>query len=293
MADPGTRARVPVRRRWYRQLYVWVLAGMVLGAATGLLAPEFGRSMEVLGDTFVSLLTMLLGPIIFCMVVGGIAAVANLCQVGKVALRSIVYFEVVTTIALILGLAVVNLVRPGDGMGVDAHSLKVSAEVAQHTDAGQTLKWTDYFTQLVPDNIVGSFAEGAVLQILFFAVLFGIALAVIGEPARPIARGIEGLSRVLFTIVRLVTYAAPVGVFGAMAYTTGSLGTATVGALLKLIGTFYATSVVFMVVVFGSVLLLVGLSPLRTLRYFRSEILLSAVPRRSSTPSPRVSASRA
>ncbi|MFC9220142.1 cation:dicarboxylate symporter family transporter [Streptomyces hygroscopicus] len=275
MTDPEMRARVPNRRRWYHQLYVWVLAGMALGAATGLLAPELGRSMEVLGDTFVSLLTMLLGPIVFCMVVGGIATVANLRQVGKVALRSIVYFEVITTIALVFGLTVVNLVRPGDGMGVDAGSLKVSSEVAEHAHAGQSLKWTEYFTQLVPDNIVGSFAEGAVLQVLFFAVLFGIALAVIGEPARPVARGVESLSRVLFTIVRLVTYAAPVGVFGAMAYTTGSFGTATIGALFKLIGTFYATSVLFVVVVFGSVLLLVGLNPLRTLWYFRSEILLA------------------
>jgi aerobic C4-dicarboxylate transport protein len=271
MTDPGTRAP----RRWYRRLYVWILAGMALGAATGLVAPEFGRSLEVLGDTFVSLLTMLLGPIIFCMVVGGITAVANLRHVGAVALRSIVYFEVVTTIALVLGLVVVNVVRPGAGMGVDAASLTVSDEVAERTDAAQSLEWTDYFTQLVPDNVVGSFAEGAVLQILFVAVLFGTALAVIGEPARPIARGVENLSAVLFTMVRFVTYAAPVGVFGAMAYTTGNFGAATIGALLTLIGTFYATSLVFVVVVLGSVLLLVGLNPLRTFRYFRSEILLA------------------
>jgi aerobic C4-dicarboxylate transport protein len=275
MADPGTQVRVSPRRRWYRRLYVWVLVGMALGAATGLVVPEFGRSLEVLGDTFVRLLTMLLGPIIFCMVVGGIAAVANLRQVGKVALRSIVYFEVVTTVALLLGLAVVNVVQPGAGMGVDAAALTLSDDVAERADAARSLEWTDYFTQIVSHNIVGSFAEGAVLQILFFAVLFGIALAVIGEPARPIARGIDRLSQVLFTIVRLVTYAAPVGVFGAMAYTMGTFGAATLGALLELIGTFYVTSVVFVVVVLGSVLIMVGLNPLRTFRYFRSEILLA------------------
>ncbi|WP_084216396.1 cation:dicarboxylate symporter family transporter [Pseudonocardia spinosispora] len=271
MAGPGARARVG----WYRRLYVWVLAGMVLGAVTGLVAPEVGKSLEILGDTFVSLLTMLLGPIIFCMVVGGIATVANLRQVGKVALRSIVYFEIVTTLALVLGLLVVNVVRPGEGMGVNAASLTVSHEVAERTAAGQSVRWTHYFTQLVPANIVHSFAEGAVLQILFFAVLFGVALAVIGEPGRPITRGIERLSHVLFTIVRFVTYAAPVGVFGAMAYTTGNFGAATIGALLRLIGTFYATSAVFVLVVLGSVLLLVGLNPLRTFRYFRSELLLA------------------
>jgi aerobic C4-dicarboxylate transport protein len=207
--------------------------------------------------------------------VGGIATVANLRQVGKVALRSIVYFEIVTTIALVLGLIAVNVVRPGAGMGVDADSLTVSEEVAERTAAGQSVDWTHYFTQLVPDNIVSSFAEGAVLQILFFSVLFGVALAVIGEPARPIARGVEQLSHVLFTIVRFVTYAAPVGVFGAMAYTTGNFGAATIGALLTLIGTFYGTSLVFVLVVLGSVLLLVGLHPLRTFGYFRSEILLA------------------
>lgn len=272
MTDPDPAVPAP---RWYRRLYVWILAAMVLGAVTGLVAPEVGKSLEVLGDTFVSLLTMLLGPIVFCMVVGGIATVANLRQVGGVALRSIVYFEIVTTIALVLGLVVVDVVRPGAGMGVDPGSLTVSEEVAERTAAGQSLDWTHYFTQLVPDNIVGSFAEGAVLQILFFSVLFGVALAVIGEPARPIARGVERLSLVLFTMVRLVTYAAPVGVFGAMAYTTGNFGAATIGALLALIGTFYATSLVFVVVVLGSVLLLVGLHPLRTFRYFRSEILLA------------------
>ena len=274
MNDPDTAVPVPAPR-WYRRLYVWILAAMVLGAVTGLVAPEFGKSLEVLGDTFVSLLTMLLGPIIFCMVVAGIATVANLRQVGKVALRSIVYFEIVTTIALVLGLVVVNLVRPGAGMGVDAGSLAVSDEVAERTAAGESLDWTHYFTQLVPENIVGSFAEGAVLQILFFSVLFGVALAVIGEPARPIARGVERLSHVLFTMVRFVTYAAPVGVFGAMAYTTGNFGATTIGALLTLVGTFYATSLVFVFAVLGSVLLLVGLHPLRTFRYFRSEILLA------------------
>jgi aerobic C4-dicarboxylate transport protein len=277
MADQSTAppAAAPARTPWYRQLYVWVLVAMVLGAVTGLLAPEVGASLEVLGDTFVSLLTMVLGPIIFCMVVGGIAAVADLRQVGKVALRSIVYFEIVTTIALVLGLFVVNLVRPGAGMGVDAGSLTVSEEVAERAEAGQALEWTDYFTQLVPENIVGSFAEGAILQILFFSVLFGIALAVIGEPARPIARGIERLSQVLFRVVRFVTYAAPIGVFGAMAATTGQFGAATIGALLALIATFYGTSLVFVLVVLGGVLLMVGLSPVRTYRYFKAEVLLA------------------
>jgi aerobic C4-dicarboxylate transport protein len=274
-ADSMTGGRTQARGRWYRQLYVWVLIGMVLGAATGLIAPKFGKSLEILGDSFVSLLTMLLGPIIFCMVVGGIGAVANLRQVGKVALRSVLYFEVVTTIALLLGLVVVNLVRPGAGLNIAAGSLAISDDVAEKTAAGESLQWTHYFTQLIPENIVKSFADGALLQVLFFSVLMGVAIAVLGERARPVARGIQTLNEILFTVVRFVTYAAPVGVFGAMAFTTASFGASLLGALVTLVLTFYGTAIVFVVVVLGAVLLLVGFAPMRTFRYFKDEVLLA------------------
>ena len=264
-----------VRRRWYRQLYVWVLVAMVLGAATGLIAPNIGTSLEILGDSFVSLLTMLLGPIVFCMVVGGIAAVADLRQVGKVALRSILYFEVVTTVALLLGLVVVNIVRPGSGLNVSASSLTLSKDVAAKAELAQSQSWTHYFTQLIPDNVVASFADGAILQILVFSVLVGLALAVLGERARPVARGIELLNDVVFTVVRFVTYLAPIGVFGAMAYTTGHFGASMLGGLVRLILTFYGTAVLFIVVVLGGILLLMGLNPVRTLRYFTDEVLLA------------------
>jgi aerobic C4-dicarboxylate transport protein len=270
-----TPARAGLRGRWYRQVYVWVLVGMVLGAATGLLAPAIGKSLGVLGDTFVNLLTMLLGPIIFCMVVGGIGAVANLRQVGAVALRSILYFEVITTIALVLGLAVINVVRPGEGLNIAVGSLKISEEVAKKTSAAESLDWTHYFTQLVPGNVVASFASGAILQILLFSVLVGIAIAVLGERARPVARGIAIIGEILFTVVRFVTCVAPVGVFGAMAYTTANFGVSMLGALVKLILTFYGTAIIFTVVVLGSVLLLIGLAPWRTLRYFKEEVFIA------------------
>ncbi|MEV5651195.1 cation:dicarboxylase symporter family transporter [Nocardia sp. NPDC052254] len=270
------RDTTPSRARpWYRRLYVWVLAGMAAGAITGLVAPDLGDSLQVLGDLFVSLLTMLLGPILFCMVVSGIAAVANLRSVGKVALRSILYFEVVTTVALLLGLVVVDLVEPGSAMHVDPSRLRLSESVAQRAAAGTELDWTDYFTQLVPDNAVAAFAEGHILQILFLSVLIGIAIASMGEQGRAVARATERVSAVLFTVVRFVTYLAPVGVFGAMAYTTGHFGAATLGALVELIATFYLTSLVFVVVVLGGALLLAGLRPLRTFRYFKEEVLLA------------------
>lgn len=272
----GAAGREPtLATPWYRRLYVWVLIGMAAGGATGLAAPELGSSLEVLGDVFVSLLTMLLGPILFCMVVSGIAAVANLRAVGKVALRSIIYFEAVTTIALLLGLVVVNVVRPGAAMSVDPATLEVSEAVAERTTAAESVTWTDYFTQLVSGNAVAAFAEGHILQILFVSILIGVAIASMGERGRPVTGAIERIAEVLFIVVRYVTYLAPIGVFGAMAYTTGHFGVATLGALAGLIATFYATSFVFVVVVLGGVLFLAGLRPLRAFRYFKEEVLLA------------------
>lgn len=265
----------PKRSRWFQRLYVWVVAGMVAGVVVGFLAPEFGASLEPVGDAFIALITMLLGPIIFCMVVSGIAAVSNLRKLGAVAMRSLIYFEIVTTIAMIFGLVAVNVVRPGADLRVDPASLEVTAAAAERIDAAKGLQWSDYFTQLIPSNIVESFATGSILQILVFSVLFGIALTVVGEPAKVVARGVDRLSMVLFTIVRFVTYLAPIGVFGAMAYTVGAHGAAVITGLLKLIGTFYVTSALFIVIVLGGVLLLARLNPLYTLRYFREEVLLA------------------
>lgn len=265
----------PKRPRWFQHLYVWVLAGMIAGIIVGFLAPEFGASLEPVGDAFIALITMLLGPIIFCMVVAGIAAVRDLRKLGAVAMRSLIYFEIVTTIAMIFGLVAVNIVRPGADLRVDPASIEVSAAAEERIDAATGMHWSDYFTQLIPSNIVESFATGSILQILVFSVLFGIALTVVGEPAKAVARGVERLSAVLFTIVRFVTYLAPIGVFGAMAYTVGAHGAAVIAGLLKLIATFYTTSALFIVIVLGGVLLLVRLNPLHTLRFFREEVLLA------------------
>ncbi|WP_396919573.1 cation:dicarboxylate symporter family transporter [Mycolicibacterium sp.] len=269
-------ANPPSRRTpWYRHLYVWVLIAMALGTAVGLVWPSAGKSLKPLGDAFVSLLTMTLGPLILCMVVAGIGAVANLGAVGRVALRSIIYFEIVTTIALALGLLAVNLIRPGVGLHADASSLELSDKVADGVAAGKELAWYDYFLQVIPSNIVASLADGAILPILFFAVLFGIGLQLLGERGRPVAQGVERVGEALFAVVRIVVWAAPVGVFGAMAYTAGNFGAASLGALLKLILTFYATSIVFIAVVLGGILLSVGLHPWRVLRYFRDEVLVA------------------
>ncbi|WP_162239331.1 MULTISPECIES: cation:dicarboxylate symporter family transporter [unclassified Plantibacter] len=269
------RSLSPKRSRWFQRLYVWVVVGMIAGIVVGFLAPDFGASLEPVGDAFIALITMLLGPIIFCMVVAGIAAVHDLRKLGAVALRSLIYFEIVTTIAMVFGLVAVNVVRPGADLRVDPASLEVSADAAERIDAAKGLHWSDYFTQLIPSNIVESFAAGSILQILVFSVLFGIALTVVGEPAKIVARGVERLGMVLFTIVRFVTYLAPIGVFGAMAYTVGAHGAAVIAGLVKLIVTFYGTSALFIVIVLGGILLLARLNPLYTLRYFREEVLLA------------------
>ena len=152
------------RRRWFQRLYVWVLIGMVAGITVGLVAPELGESLEPLGDGFISLITMLLGPLIFCMVVSGIAAISDLRKLGAVALRSLIYFEVVTSIAMILGLIAVNVVKPGADLHVDAASLEISESAAERIDAAASMHWSDYFTQLIPSNIIESFATGSILR---------------------------------------------------------------------------------------------------------------------------------
>lgn len=270
-AEGAAASRTP----WYRHLYVWVLIAMALGVTVGLLWPTTGTALKPLGDAFVSLLTMTLAPLVLCMVVAGIGAVANLGSVGKVALRSMIYFEVVTSIALGLGLLAVNIIRPGAGLHADVSSLEVTEKVADGIAAGQDLSWYDYILQIIPSNIVASLAAGAILPILFFAILFGISLQSMGERGRHIARGVERLGEALFHVVRIVVWAAPVGVFGAMAFTAGNFGAASLGALVKLIATFYATSLVFIVVVLGGILLLVGLQPWRVLHYLKDEVLLA------------------
>ncbi|MDR6908516.1 aerobic C4-dicarboxylate transport protein [Rhodococcus fascians] len=274
---PTTERAVAAARRtpWYRHLYIWVLIAMALGTSVGLLWPTTGKALKPLGDAFVSLLTMTLAPLVLCMVVAGIGAVANLGSVGKVALRSLLYFEVVTSIALGLGLLAVNMIEPGAGLNTEVDSLEVTDKVANGIAAGQDLSWYDYILQIIPSNIIASLADGAILPILFFAILFGISLQLMGERGRDIARGVERLSEALFQVVRIVVWAAPVGVFGAMAFTAGNFGAASLGALAKLIATFYATSLVFVVVVLGGILMLVGLRPWRVLRYFKDEVLLA------------------
>jgi aerobic C4-dicarboxylate transport protein len=268
MPSPQPRAR----QRWYRQLYLWVLVAIAAGIAVGAAAPGVAVQLAPLGDSFVSLIKMVITPIIFVTVVTGIAGVGRLREVGRVGIRSLVYFEALSTVALALGLVVMDVLRPGDG--VHAKVPKATGAAAEYIKTGQTQSAWHYLTDMIPNSFVGAFAAGSVLQVLVIAVLFAVALKLIGEPAEGIARGVEKLGAVLFAILRIVMYAAPVGAFGAMAFTVGKYGLHTLTSLGKLIGIFYGTSALFVVVVLGAVCAIQRINILRLLRYIGAELLI-------------------
>jgi len=215
---------------------------------------------------------MVIAPVIFCTVVSGIAGMQSMRSVGRVGVKALVYFEVLTTIALILGLVVINVVRPGEG--VNATPPEVSGTVAGYVSQGETSHWYDPIFHIFPESVVGAFAQGDVLQVLFFSVLFAIALHFMGEVGRPITRAIDLLGKAFFQVIRIVMYAAPIGAFGAMAFAIGKYGIGTLTSLFELIMTFYATAIFFVVVVLGIVAALCGINILKLLRYLKEELLI-------------------
>ncbi|WP_325053060.1 C4-dicarboxylate transporter DctA [Thermomonospora amylolytica] len=262
------------RAPWYRQLYAWVLVAIALGIAVGHFWPLVGSGLEPLGTTFVNAIKMLIPPVIFLTVVSGIAGVADLRGVGRVGLKALVYFEVVTTVALVLGLVAVNVFRPGAGVHARPEQIQVTGKAAGYIQEGENQSWWHFLTDLVPSSIVGAFAEGNVLQVLFFAVLFGIAVKALGPAGAPITAGVNHLSAAIFKVLSYVMYAAPVGAFGAMAYTIGTYGISTLTSLGKLIALFYGTSVFFVVVVLGGIAMANRVNLFRLLRYLRDELLI-------------------
>src|SRR5215208_5476158 len=214
----------------YTHLYVQVLTAIVLGVLLGHFYPHLGEAMKPLGDAFIKLIKMLIAPIIFCTVVHGIASMEDLKKVGRVGLKALIYFEVVTTLALIVGLVIVNLLQPGTGMNVDARTIDTRSIQIYTTKAGQQ-GTVDFLMHIIPNTIVGAFAEGEILQVLFFAILFAFAVSMLGERGKPVLTFIDVVSHTLFNIVGFVMKLAPIGAFGAMAFTIGKYG---VGTLLSL-----------------------------------------------------------
>ncbi|MBV9108587.1 MAG: dicarboxylate/amino acid:cation symporter, partial [Gemmatimonadetes bacterium] len=264
-----TAGRQPI----YKSLYVQVLCAIALGVLLGVLAPDVGASMKPLGDGFVKLVRMIIAPVIFCTVVTGIAGMQNMKQVGKAGGLALLYFELVSTLALIVGLLVINVARPGAGMHVHPGSLDASA-VANYTKPGQMQGPTDFLLHVIPASFVGAFAEGEILQVLLVAVLFGFALHRLGERGRPVYDLVERISAVLFGMVAIIMRVAPIGAFGAMAFTIGKFGVGTLLSLAGLMASFYATCLIFVFVVLGIIARIHGFSIFRFVRYIREELLI-------------------
>jgi aerobic C4-dicarboxylate transport protein len=258
---------------WYRHLYVQVLGAIALGILLGHFYPTIGESMKPLGDAFIKLIKMLIAPIIFCTVVHGIASMEDMKKVGRVGVKALIYFEVMTTIALIIGLVVVNLWQPGVGMNIDPAQLDTSS-VSTYTTAAGEKSQLDFFMHIIPATVVGAFAEGEILQVLLIAILFAFALHWLGERGKPLLNTIDLTAHVFFGIVGIVMKVAPIGAFGAMAFTIGKYGLGTLLSLASLMAGFYATCLLFVLVVLGVVARLCGFSIFKFIRYIKEELLI-------------------
>ena len=260
-------------RPLYKSLYVQVLAAVLVGVLLGHFAPESAVKLKPLGDGFIRLVKMMLAPIIFCTVVIGIAGMEDLKKVGKTGGLALVYFEIVSTIALIVGLVVVNLLRPGEGMHVDPATLDTQA-IANYTASGKSMSAIDFLMNVIPTTVVDAFAKGEILQVLLFALLFGFALHHLGGRNTRLYELIEQFSQVLFRIIAIIMKVAPLGALGAMAFTIGKYGVGSLVSLGKLMGSFYLTCVLFVGIVLGLIARLHGFSLWKFIAYIREELLI-------------------
>ncbi len=260
-------------KRFHQHLYFQVLVAIVLGAFIGHFWPAFGESLKPLGDGFIKLVKMIIAPVIFLTIVSGIAGMRDLEKVGRVALKAFVYFLTFSTLALIVGLIVANVVRPGAGMNIDPATLDTKA-VAGYAAKAHDQTIVGFLLHVIPDTVVSAFAEGEILQVLFFSILFGVSLALIGDRGRPVLDILESAGQAFFRLVHILMKAAPIGAFGAFAFTIGKYGIGSIANLAALVGTFYLTSILFVVVVLGAVARFNGFSILKLIRYLRAELLL-------------------
>lgn len=269
-ASPG----VPPRARpWWRSLYLQVLLAIVLGVLVGHFAPATGEALKPLGDAFIKLVKMIIAPVIFLTVVTGIAGMRDLTRVGRVAGKAFLYFLFFSTLALIVGLIVGNLIRPGAGLNIDPRTLD-AAQVGQYAAQAHDATISGFLIGIIPDTALSALSEGNILQTLFIAILFGVALALIGDRGDRILAALEDLSMAFFKVVAIVMKAAPIGAFGAMAFTIGAYGLGTLANLAGLVATFYLTSLLFVIVVLGSVARIAGFSIFRLVSYLKAELLL-------------------
>jgi aerobic C4-dicarboxylate transport protein len=261
-------------RPFYRDLSFQVLAGMLLGVAVGHFFPSAGEKMQPLGDVFIRLIQMAVGPVIFCSVVGGIAGVGDMKKVGRVAIIALIYFEVVTSIALVIGLVTINLFRPGAGMNVDVTTLNTTQAASYIESAREFVSTSQFLLNIIPRTIVSGFVEGDILQILFVSVVLGFGLASAGERAQPMLNIIDSFASGLYWVIGLAMKISPIAAFGAIAFTVSRFGVGSLLSLGKLIGEFYLTCVLFITLVLWPIARYTGFSLLKLMRYIRSELLL-------------------
>lgn len=262
-----------LRTPWYRILYVQVLLAVAAGILVGAFFPEFGKSLKPLGDGFIKLVKMMIAPIIFCTVVHGIASMGDLKRLGRTGFKALVYFEVVSTLALVIGLVVVNLLRPGEGFNLDVHTLDAKVSQSYLTKAHSTDK-ADFLLNIIPSSFLGAFTSGDLLQVLFIAILTALAITFLPGRGQAVLQVVEEGGKLFFGVMGIVVRAAPIGAFGAMGYTVGGFGLGSLNKLLALMMGFYLTSGIFVVVVLGLILKASGLSIFRYLAYIKDELLL-------------------
>lgn len=276
-----------VRQPFYKMLYVQVLAAITIGILLGHFYPETGVALKPLGDGFVKLIKMVIAPIIFCTVVSGIAGMQDMKAVGKTGGYALLYFEIVSTIALIIGLVVVNVVQPGVGMHVDPSTLDAS-KIAAYAQAGEAQTTIGFLLNVIPATVVGAFANGDILQVLFFSVIFAFALQRMGEFGRPVLEFIDRIAHVMFGIINMIMKLAPIGAFGAMAFTIGQYGVGSLVQLGQLMLCFYITCFFFVLIVLGGICRAHGFSVLRLIRYIREELMIVLGTSSSESALPRM-----
>ncbi|MHA6193541.1 dicarboxylate/amino acid:cation symporter [Pseudomonas wadenswilerensis] len=275
------------RQPLYKSLYIQVLVAITIGILLGHYYPEVGVSLKPLGDGFVKLIKMVIAPIIFCTVVSGIAGMQSMKSVGKTGGYALLYFEIVSTIALIIGLVVVNVVKPGAGMHIDVSTLNASS-VAAYAAAGAQQTTIGFLLNIIPATVVGAFANGDILQVLMFSVIFGFALHRLGSYGKPLLEMIDRFAHVMFNIINMIMKLAPVGAFGAMAFTIGQYGVGSLVQLGYLMACFYITCVLFILVILGGIARAHGFSVLKLIRYIREELMIVLGTSSSESALPRM-----
>jgi aerobic C4-dicarboxylate transport protein len=270
---------------FYASLWVQVVFAMMLAVAFGYFSPTRAVAMKPLGDAFIRLITMVITLIIFCTVVTGIAGMQNMKKVGRVGGKALIYFEIVSTIALAIGLTVGTLVRPGAGFNVNPAALDARA-VADYAGQAKAQSVSDFLLHIIPTTVTDAFAKGDILQVVFVSILFGFGLSAAGVRAKPLLEMLEALTQVVFKVVNILMRFAPIGAFGAMAFTIGKYGLGSLGPLAKLIGTFYVTSILFVLIVLGAIAWLTGFNIVKFLLYIKEEILLVLATSSSETALP-------